>query len=249
MTPGSRPAQVRWLAELRDQNQRRTGLIGDLGKIHPLGPCQSSALMIELTARFDATPLRDELGQQPADRVDADHPRSLLRVHRRDQAMRASGRPRQAELSRRAGKTMNFRSGAAGAAPLAPEDRYINREKLCAVTPASDVTIWRWQRDSEFALPVKLADNERNYWRLPDVRAWMCRREERQARPVRHRLIWGGGKSTTPICRLAALRRALSRQKIPIGWRFRGPPGIDHKRGPAIYAPGPSPRNMRRPRP
>jgi len=207
--------------------------------------------MIELTARLDATPLRDELGQQPADRVDVDLPRPLLRVHRRDQTMRASGRPSEAELSRRAGKTMNRRSGAAGAARLAPEDRYINREELCAVIPASYVTIWRWRRDPEvaFPVPVKLGDNERNYWWLRDVRAWMCRREERQARPVRHRLIWGGGKSTTPICRLAALRRALSRQKIPIGWRFRGPPGIDHKRGPAIDAPGPSPRNMRRPRP
>jgi hypothetical protein len=64
MTPRSRPAQVRCLAALRDHNQRRTGLIGNLGKTHPLGPRQSSALMIELSARLDATPLRDKLVQQ-----------------------------------------------------------------------------------------------------------------------------------------------------------------------------------------
>src|ERR1700719_2002767 len=86
-------------------------------------------------------------------------------------------------MSLRAANTMSRRSGAAGAAPLAPEDRYINREELRAVIPASDMTIWRWQRDSEiaFPVPVKLGDNGRNYWWLPKVREWMRRREERSA--------------------------------------------------------------------
>jgi len=40
-------------------------------------------------------------------------------------------------MSLRAAKTMSRRSGAAGAAPLVPEDRYINREELRAVIPTS----------------------------------------------------------------------------------------------------------------
>jgi len=101
-------------------------------------------------------------------------------------------------MSRRAAKTMSRRSGAAGAAPLVPEDRYINREELRAVIPTSDMTIWRWQRDSEiaFPVPVKLGDNGRNYWWLPDVRAWMRRREERQPQAVRHLVIRGNGGSS-----------------------------------------------------
>jgi predicted DNA-binding transcriptional regulator AlpA len=66
------------------------------------------------------------------------------------------------------------------------------------VIPASDMTIWRWQRDSEiaFPVPVKLGDNGRNYWWLPDVRAWMRRREERQPQAVRHLVIRGNGGSS-----------------------------------------------------
>jgi predicted DNA-binding transcriptional regulator AlpA len=107
------------------------------------------------------------------------------------------------KMSRRAAKTMRRRSGAVGAASPAPEDRYINREQLRALIPASDMTVWRWQRNSEiaFPVPVKLGADARNYWWLPDVRAWMRRREERQARPEPHRKIRGngGGPSSTDL--------------------------------------------------
>jgi predicted DNA-binding transcriptional regulator AlpA len=145
-------------------------------------------------------------------------------------------------MSRRAAKTMSRRSGAAGAAPLAPEDRYINREELRAVIPASDMTIWRWQRDSEiaFPVPVKLGDNGRNYWWLPDVRAWMRRREERQPQAVRHLVIRGNGGSSNntdlPVGTSASAAPAV--QKTPTDRRCRSrPPGIGRKRGPPIDAP------------
>jgi predicted DNA-binding transcriptional regulator AlpA len=146
-------------------------------------------------------------------------------------------------MSRRAAKTMSRRSGSAGAAPLAPEDRYINREELRAVIPASDMTIWRWQRDSEiaFPMPVKLGDNGRNYWWLPDVRAWMRRREERQPQAVRHLVIRGnGGESNNTNLPAAPLHRLRPpSKKPPTDRRCRSrPPGIGRKRGPPIDAPG-----------
>jgi predicted DNA-binding transcriptional regulator AlpA len=142
-------------------------------------------------------------------------------------------------MSRRAAKTMSRRSGAAGAAPLAPEDRYINREELRAVIPASDMTIWRWQRDSEiaFPVPVKLGDNGRNYWWLPDVRAWMRRREERQPQAVRHLVIRGNGGSSnnTDLPAGTSASAAPAVQKTPTDRRCRSrPPGIGRKRGPPI---------------
>jgi predicted DNA-binding transcriptional regulator AlpA len=145
-------------------------------------------------------------------------------------------------MSRRAAKTMGRRSGSAGAAPLAPEDRYINREQLRAVIPASDMTIWRWQRDSEiaFPVPVKLRDNGRNYWWLPDVRAWMRRREERQPQAVRHLVIRGnGGESKNTDLPAAPLHRLRppSKKPQPIGAATAGRPGIGRKRGPPIDTP------------
>jgi predicted DNA-binding transcriptional regulator AlpA len=77
-------------------------------------------------------------------------------------------------------KTMTRRT-AASAQP--PEDRYINREQLRALIPASDMTLWRWQRDPSvaFPAPVKLGADGRNYWWLPKIRAWMRGREQRRA--------------------------------------------------------------------
>jgi predicted DNA-binding transcriptional regulator AlpA len=134
-------------------------------------------------------------------------------------------------MSRRAAKTMSRRSGAAGAAPLVPEDRYINREELRAVIPASDMTIWRWQRDSEiaFPVPVKLGDNGRNYWWLPDVRAWMRRLEERQPEAVRHLVIRGNGGSSNntdlPDGTSASAAPAVQKTR-PIGAAAAGRPAL-----------------------
>ena len=63
------------------------------------------------------------------------------------------------------------------------DDRYINREQLRALIPASDMTLWRWQRDPSvaFPAPVKLGADGRNYWWLPKIRAWMRGREQRRA--------------------------------------------------------------------
>jgi predicted DNA-binding transcriptional regulator AlpA len=83
-------------------------------------------------------------------------------------------------MSHSAVKTMTRRA-AAVAAPL-PEDRYINRKQLRALITASDMTLWRWQRNPNIAFPapVKLGADGRNYWWLPTVRAWMRTREERR---------------------------------------------------------------------
>src|SRR5947207_8456967 len=71
--------------------------------------------------------------------------------------------------------------------PATAEERYLNREQLRVLVPASDMTIWRWVRDPNVAFPppVKLGADGRNYWWLPSVRAWAQQRTERQvARPA-----------------------------------------------------------------
>jgi predicted DNA-binding transcriptional regulator AlpA len=82
-------------------------------------------------------------------------------------------------MSRSAIKTMTRQASAAAAQP--PEDRYINREQLRTLIPASDMTLWRWQRNPKVAFPspVKLGEDGRNYWWLPAIRSWMQQRQER----------------------------------------------------------------------
>ena len=67
-------------------------------------------------------------------------------------------------------------------API-PEERYINRQQLRVLVPASDMTLWRWQHNPKgaFPAPVKLGADGFNYWWLPKVYGWMRRREERSA--------------------------------------------------------------------
>ena len=82
--------------------------------------------------------------------------------------------------------TAKIRRARVVAAPApTPEERYINREQLRLLIPASDMTLWRWQRDPKIAFPapVKLGADGRNYWWLPKVRAWMRQREERSMIP------------------------------------------------------------------
>jgi predicted DNA-binding transcriptional regulator AlpA len=66
--------------------------------------------------------------------------------------------------------------------PAGAEERYINREQLRELIPASDMTLWRWQKDPEIAFPapVKLGANGRNFWWLPTIRTWLRSREERR---------------------------------------------------------------------
>jgi predicted DNA-binding transcriptional regulator AlpA len=78
-------------------------------------------------------------------------------------------------------------AGGAGAqAGPGDEERYINRLQLRVLIPASDMTLWRWQRDPDvaFPAPVKLGADGWNYWWLPTIRAWMQRREDRSRSPV-----------------------------------------------------------------
>jgi prophage regulatory protein len=49
--------------------------------------------------------------------------------------------------------------------------RLLNRRQLRALIPASDMTIWRWQRANLFPLPISI--NGRNYWRLDEIEAWL----------------------------------------------------------------------------
>jgi predicted DNA-binding transcriptional regulator AlpA len=56
------------------------------------------------------------------------------------------------------------------------EQRYISRRELRRLIPVSDMTIWRWQRDSliRFPAPIKLG-NGRNFWWLPAIRQWAAK--------------------------------------------------------------------------
>jgi hypothetical protein len=56
---------------------------------------------------------------------------------------------------------------------------YINRDQLRALIPASDMTLWRWQRNPKvaFPAPVKFRDGGRNYWWLPAIRSWLRQRQ------------------------------------------------------------------------
>jgi predicted DNA-binding transcriptional regulator AlpA len=59
--------------------------------------------------------------------------------------------------------------------------RLLNRRQLRALIPASDMTIWRWQRANLFPLPINI--NGRNYWRLDEIETWL--RDRAVSRHVR----------------------------------------------------------------
>lgn len=50
-------------------------------------------------------------------------------------------------------------------------DRLINRRELRELIPVSDMTVWRWTNAGIFPPAIKI--NNRNYWRLSEVRAVM----------------------------------------------------------------------------
>lgn len=61
-------------------------------------------------------------------------------------------------------------------------ERLINRRMLRQTVPASDMTIWRWERDGLF--PQHLNINGRNYWLRSEVMEWLAR-QKRGHRPRR----------------------------------------------------------------
>jgi predicted DNA-binding transcriptional regulator AlpA len=73
----------------------------------------------------------------------------------------------------------HHRRAAVSADPALAGEVYINREQLRSLVPASDMSLWRWQRNPAIAFPppVKLGENGRNFWWLPAIRAWLRRRE------------------------------------------------------------------------
>jgi predicted DNA-binding transcriptional regulator AlpA len=52
-----------------------------------------------------------------------------------------------------------------------PGDRLINRRELRQRIPVSDMSVWRWIRAGIFPAPLKI--NNRNYWRLNEVLAFI----------------------------------------------------------------------------
>jgi predicted DNA-binding transcriptional regulator AlpA len=83
------------------------------------------------------------------------------------------------EVDAQRGPTRPKPRAVISADPAAAEERYINREQLRELIPASDMTVWRWQHDPKiaFPLPLKLGAGGRNFWWLPAIRAWLRRRE------------------------------------------------------------------------
>ena len=57
-------------------------------------------------------------------------------------------------------------------------ERLLNRQQLRNMVPASDMTIWRWQRDGKFPEPLLI--NGRRFWRASDIAGWIDRQGERQ---------------------------------------------------------------------
>ena len=61
-------------------------------------------------------------------------------------------------------------------------EQLMNRRMLRQTVPASDMTIWRWERDGLF--PQHLNINGRNYWLRSEVMEWLAR-QKRGHRPRR----------------------------------------------------------------
>jgi predicted DNA-binding transcriptional regulator AlpA len=94
------------------------------------------------------------------------------------------------------------RCAAVSADPAAAGEVYINREQLRSLVPASDMSLWRWQRNPAIAFPppVKLGKNGRNYWWLPALHAWLrCREELGEPKNHSARRRKGDGKTEDTV--------------------------------------------------
>lgn len=63
-------------------------------------------------------------------------------------------------------------SSLAGRPEGLPPESLITRRQLRLIIPASDMTIWRWERAGSFPRHIQI--NGRNYWRASDVNAWFA---------------------------------------------------------------------------
>jgi predicted DNA-binding transcriptional regulator AlpA len=57
-----------------------------------------------------------------------------------------------------------------------PDDTLLNSQKTQAwAGGVSAMCIWRWMRDDRVKFPQPLKINNRNYWKVGDLRAWADR--------------------------------------------------------------------------
>ena len=62
------------------------------------------------------------------------------------------------------------------------DDRFLTSAATKAfVGDVSDMCIWRWLRDPRVQFPEPVKINNRNYWRLGDLRRWQAERMNRAA--------------------------------------------------------------------
>ena len=52
-----------------------------------------------------------------------------------------------------------------------PPKILITRRQLRLIIPASDMTIWRWERAGSFPQHIRI--NGRNYWLSSEISAWL----------------------------------------------------------------------------
>jgi len=52
-------------------------------------------------------------------------------------------------------------------------DSLINPKQRREMVPASEVTIWRWERAGSFPRRIKI--NGRNFWRLSEIQEWISK--------------------------------------------------------------------------
>jgi predicted DNA-binding transcriptional regulator AlpA len=60
--------------------------------------------------------------------------------------------------------------------PLADETWLTSAQTKALVGNVSDMCIWRWQRDERVQFPRPIKINNRNYWRMGDLRSWQAAR-------------------------------------------------------------------------
>lgn len=57
---------------------------------------------------------------------------------------------------------------------LLQQQRLLSRRMIRELVPASDMTLWRWERDGLF--PRHVSINGRNYWFLDEINDWLDRK-------------------------------------------------------------------------
>jgi predicted DNA-binding transcriptional regulator AlpA len=71
--------------------------------------------------------------------------------------------------------------------PNNPAERYISAAELRQRIPVSDMTIWRWLRDSKMGFPQPVKFGQQNFWWLPTVQEWerQCAEQTELSAPKR----------------------------------------------------------------